>query len=87
LFNHAEVGMPGRLIVEVLRWAIACHRTDGTDPGCKPAQNVFTFSTLANARRGASIRAQPSSPSDLSASSSYFPEAGERHCRSTRDLR
>ena len=56
LFNHAEVGMPGRLIVEVVRWAIACHGTDGTDPGCEPAQNVFTFSTPTSlsARSGAS---------------------------------
>ena len=48
LFNHAEVGVPGRLIVEVLRSAIACHGTDGTDPTCEPAQNVFTFSTLTS---------------------------------------
>jgi hypothetical protein len=49
LFNLAEVGMPGRQIVEVVRWAIACHGTDGTDPTCELVQNVFTLSTLTNA--------------------------------------
>ena len=48
VLNHAEVGMPGGLIVEVVRWAVACHGTDGTDPTCEPAQNVFTLSTLMN---------------------------------------
>jgi hypothetical protein len=42
LFNHAEIGMPSRLVVEIVRWAIACHGTDGTGPTCGPAQNVFT---------------------------------------------
>ncbi len=27
----AEVDMLGRLVVEVIRWAVACHATDGTD--------------------------------------------------------
>ena len=49
LVNHAEVGMPGRLIVEVVRRAVACHGTDGTDPTCERAQNVFTLSALTNA--------------------------------------
>ncbi len=60
---HAVVGMLGRLIVEVIRWAVACHGTDGTDPTCqtaavvarprtsvvsRPAQNVSTLSMLTN---------------------------------------
>jgi hypothetical protein len=49
-FNHAEVGMPRRLLVEVVRWAIACHGTDGTDPTCGPAR------TLSPRRRGAVVR-------------------------------
>jgi hypothetical protein len=48
VLNHAEVGMPGRLIVEVVRRAVACHCTDGTDPTREPAQNVFTLSTLTS---------------------------------------
>jgi hypothetical protein len=38
LFNLAEAGVPRRLLVEVVRWAIACHGTDGTGPTCGPAQ-------------------------------------------------
>jgi hypothetical protein len=41
LFNHAEVGMPRRLLVEVVRWAIACHCTDGTDPHLRPSSERF----------------------------------------------
>ncbi len=35
---NAEVGVLGRLIVEVVRRAIACHGTDGTDITCQTAR-------------------------------------------------
>ena len=47
--HAAVVGILRLLIVEVVRWAIACHGTDGTDTAFRPAQNVVTLSTLTNA--------------------------------------
>ena len=46
--SPSDVGVPGRLIVEVVRWAVGWHGTDGTDPTCEPAQNMFNFSTLTS---------------------------------------
>jgi len=40
--NHAEVGMARRLVVEVVRWAIACHGTDGTDPSPRHQSRSLT---------------------------------------------
>ncbi|WP_207796079.1 hypothetical protein, partial [Serratia marcescens] len=34
---HAEIGMLGRPIVEVIAWTVGCHGTDGTDRTCQPA--------------------------------------------------
>jgi hypothetical protein len=42
LFNHAEVDMARRLLMEVVRWAIACHGTDGTDPSPRHQSRSLT---------------------------------------------
>jgi hypothetical protein len=55
---HAIVGMLGRLIVEVVRWAVACHGTDGTDTTCQTAGAL-------NAGPGVSARLAGSERVDL----------------------
>jgi len=48
LSAKAVVGVLRLLIVEVVRWAIACHGIDGTYTGNGRAQNVLTLSMLAD---------------------------------------
>jgi hypothetical protein len=55
---RAIVGMLGRLIVEVVRWAVACHGTDGTDTTCQTAGAL-------NAAPGVSARLAGSERVDL----------------------